>query len=47
MIDPNSPLAKKIKAYTEWLIFDVLPSEKTFLFHLEVFVTKDGQIVLG
>lgn len=47
MVDPNSSLAKKIKAYTEWLIFDVLPSEKTFLFHLEIFVTKDSQIILG
>ncbi|MDK9754025.1 ATP-grasp domain-containing protein [Vibrio sp. D173a] len=47
MVDPASSMAKKIRAYTEWLILEALPSENTFLFHLEIFITEDGEIILG
>ncbi|MFV0573956.1 MAG: acetyl-CoA carboxylase biotin carboxylase subunit family protein [Vibrio sp.] len=47
MMDPTSPISKKIRTYAEWLLFEVLPTEDTSLFHLEVFVMEDGDIILG
>jgi len=47
MIDPKSPQAKRIETLANTLITEILPSEPTMLFHLEVFVTSAGDIVLG
>jgi hypothetical protein len=47
MLDPRSDLVQKIDTFANYLLFKVLPAEETFLFHLEVFVTDCGDIVLG
>ncbi|UTV30789.1 ATP-grasp domain-containing protein [Photobacterium atrarenae] len=47
MLEPDSPLAQRIASLATRLITEVLPSEPTMLFHLEVFVRPDGEIVLG
>ncbi|MEJ2765216.1 ATP-grasp domain-containing protein [Photobacterium sp. MCCC 1A19761] len=47
MLDPDTPLAKQIESMANQLICEVLPSEPTLLFHLEVFVRPDGEVVLG
>ncbi|WP_313048513.1 ATP-grasp domain-containing protein [Pseudomonas soli] len=46
MLDASNPMRDKLVRYARALVEDVLPSEPTLLFHLELFVTDTGEIVL-
>ncbi|MFV1528448.1 MULTISPECIES: ATP-grasp domain-containing protein [unclassified Phaeobacter] len=47
MLEPTTPLRDRLVAYSRHLVEEVMPSPPTLLFHLEVFVSPDGTIVLG
>jgi len=46
MLDADNPMRDKLVRYARSLVEDVLPSDPTMLFHLELFVTGEGEIVL-
>ncbi|MFW8637420.1 ATP-grasp domain-containing protein [Cribrihabitans pelagius] len=47
MLEAANPLRQKLVSYSRTLVEEVMPSPPTMLFHLEVFVTAEGTIVLG
>lgn len=46
MLDASNPLRERLVQYARSLVEDVLPSDPTMLFHLELFVAANGEIVL-
>lgn len=46
MLNPDNPMRDRLVRYSRLLVEDVLPSEPTMLFHLELFVAEDGEIIL-
>ncbi|ATG37945.1 Cyanophycin synthetase (plasmid) [Phaeobacter piscinae] len=47
MLEATTPLRDRLVAYSRRLIEEVMPSPPTLLFHLEVFVSPEGRIILG
>lgn len=46
MLNSDNPMCDRLVRYSRLLVEDVLPSEPTMLFHLELFVAEDGEIIL-
>ncbi|QXH58518.1 ATP-grasp domain-containing protein [Pseudomonas maumuensis] len=46
MLDAGNPMRDRLVRYARTLVEDVLPSEPTMLFHLELFVDQQDEIVL-
>lgn len=46
MLDAENPMRDRLVRYARTLVEDVMPSDPTLLFHLELFVAEDGQIIL-
>ncbi|WP_166220562.1 ATP-grasp domain-containing protein [Pseudomonas atagonensis] len=46
MLDASNPMRDRLVRYARSLVEDVLPSDPTMLFHLELFVDENDEIVL-
>ena len=46
-MEDDTPLHRKLIAYTKYLAEEVFPTEENALLHLEVFVDKDNNIIFG
>lgn len=47
VMEDDTPLHRKLIAYTKYLAEEVFPTEENALLHLEVFVDKDNNIIFG
>lgn len=47
MLDATNGMRQRLIAYARNLVENVMPSQPTMLFHLEVFIAPSGDIVLG
>ncbi|MFS4583597.1 ATP-grasp domain-containing protein [Phaeobacter sp. C3_T13_0] len=47
MLESTTLMRDRLVAYSRRLVEEVMPSPRTMLFHLEVFVGADGTIILG